>query len=79
MAVAQAKIKTVVDGATLTLTHQEARTLRYLMACICGCPKTSARMHTQAIRDALDAAGYGYIPEGDFALGDVAFSDFIPE
>ena len=79
MAVAHKITKTVVDGVTLTLNHQEARTLRYLMACIGGCPETSARMHAQAIRDALDAAGYEYIPEGDFALGGVDFTDFIPE
>lgn len=79
MAVAHAKTKTVPDGVTLTLNHQEARTLRYLMACIGGCPETSARMHTQDIRDALEAAGYNYIPEGEFAVGDITFSDFIPE
>lgn len=79
MAVAHAKTKTVADGVTLTINHQEARTLRYLMACIGGCPETSARMHTQAIRNALEAAGYNYIPEGEFAVGDITFSDFIPE
>ncbi len=55
MAKATADFRRVLDRVELTLSGDEAQTLRDILENIGGCPDTSRRMHTDAVRDALQA------------------------
>ncbi len=50
---------------TLDLTPDEAQTLVDILALVGGMPVTSRRAHAEAIRVALDSAGYHYSGRAD--------------
>ena len=53
MAKATADFRRVLDRVTLTLSGDEAQTLRDILEHVGGCPDTSRRMHTDAVMNAL--------------------------
>lgn len=53
MAKATADFRRVLDQVTLTLSGDEAQTLRDILEYIGGCPDTSRRTHTDAVMLAL--------------------------
>jgi hypothetical protein len=54
------EIETVVkvDAVQLTLSHEEARTLRDILVQVSGCPEHSRRKHADNIKEALESVGF---------------------
>lgn len=57
MAFATALKKTVSDGVNLTLSQDEAETLRLILGHVGGSTHDTPRKHTDAVMEALKAAG----------------------
>ncbi len=62
------------EPVVLTLTSEQAQTLRNVCARIGGRLATTDRRHTAAITDVLEAAGYAY-QERDGLSGYLTFND----
>ncbi len=66
----------VVEGVVLTMTQEEAETLRLLLHHVGGDPYKTRRGHVDAIRKSLDKAGVKLIQAEAFVMsGSVHFPE----
>lgn len=72
---ANVEVKCIIESVMMTLTSEEANTLRDILANIGGCPDSSRRKYAEAIAEALDGAGITGTQRRDLRNGSSIYFD----